>query len=121
MDEYVAFNFPADDASSLQAPIMKMPFWNGTSMTFGDNQKYLLPLVDINVSAHYEVNHGFTEQNSVWCTNISGGMNEAFSRHCGRSGRILLRGNVDWVVRQCIIQIRRWRYFDQPSKRWPLD
>lgn len=92
-------------------------FWNGSSMTFGDGQNTFYPLVDINVSAH-EVSHGFTEQNSgLVYSNMSGGMNEAFSDIAGEAAEFYMKGSVDWVVGADIFKSEGGlRYFDLPSK-----
>ncbi|GLT18760.1 hemagglutinin/proteinase [Vibrio zhanjiangensis] len=92
-------------------------FWNGSSMTFGDGKSRFYPLVDINVSAH-EVSHGFTEQNSgLVYSNMSGGMNEAFSDIAGEAAEYYMKGSVDWIVGADIFKSQGGlRYFDQPSR-----
>ncbi|HBC3368735.1 TPA: M4 family metallopeptidase [Vibrio vulnificus] len=92
-------------------------FWDGSAMTFGDGASTFYPLVDINVSAH-EVSHGFTEQNSgLIYSNMSGGMNEAFSDIAGEAAEFYMKGSVDWIVGADIFKSNGGlRYFDQPSK-----
>ena len=73
-------------------------FWNGSAMTFGDGASTFYPLVSLDVSAH-EVAHGFTEQNSgLVYSNMSGGMNEAYSDMAGEAAENYLRGSNDWLV-----------------------
>ncbi|WDE05336.1 M4 family metallopeptidase [Thalassomonas viridans] len=73
-------------------------FWDGSSMTFGDGQNTFYPLVSLDVSAH-EVAHGFTEQNSgLIYSNMSGGMNEAFSDMSGEAAEYFMKGTNDWLV-----------------------
>lgn len=91
-------------------------FWDGSAMTFGDGASTFYPLVDINVSAH-EVSHGFTEQNSgLVYSNMSGGMNEAFSDIAGEAAEYYMKGSVDWIVGADIFKSSGGlRYFEQPS------
>lgn len=73
-------------------------FWDGAAMTFGDGQNTFHPLVSLDVSAH-EVSHGFTEQNSgLIYSNMSGGMNEAFSDMAGEAAEFFMHGVNDWQV-----------------------
>ena len=73
-------------------------FWDGSAMTFGDGQNTFYPLVSLDVSAH-EVSHGFTEQNSgLIYSNMSGGMNEAFSDMSGEAAEFFMKGSNDWMV-----------------------
>ncbi|TKF36909.1 zinc-dependent metalloprotease [Enterovibrio norvegicus] len=91
-------------------------FWNGSSMTFGDGYSRFYPLVDINVSAH-EVSHGFTDQNSdLIYSNMSGGINEAFSDIAGEAAEYYWKGSVDWKVGAVIYKgFGALRYFETPS------
>ncbi|CZF86529.1 M4 family metallopeptidase [Grimontia marina] len=91
-------------------------FWNGSSMTFGDGRYRFYPLVDVNVSAH-EVSHGFTDQNSdLIYSNMSGGINEAFSDIAGEAAEYYWKGSVDWQVGRAIYKVAgALRYFETPS------
>ncbi|MGY3533218.1 MULTISPECIES: M4 family metallopeptidase [Bradyrhizobium] len=81
--------------------------WNGSSVTFGDGERYFYPLVGLDVVAH-EVSHGFTEQNSnLEYQYQSGGMNESFSDMAGEAaeyyffqkyGNAFGRSGSDWRV-----------------------
>jgi len=82
-------------------------FWNGTSMTFGDGDKYFYPLVSLDVAAH-EVSHGFTEQNSgLEYQGQSGGMNEAFSDMAGKAAEYYSRGKNTWGLGEDITKFSR--------------
>ena len=64
------------------------------------------------------MSHGFTEQNSgLVYSNMSGGMNEAFSDIAGEAAEFYMKGSVDWVVGADIFKSEGGlRYFDLPSK-----
>jgi vibriolysin len=73
-------------------------FWDGSAMTFGDGASTFYPLVSLDVSSH-EVAHGFTEQNSgLVYSNMSGGMNEAYSDMAGEAAEYFMHGTNDWLV-----------------------
>ncbi len=92
-------------------------FWDGTAMHFGDGANTFYPLVSLDVAAH-EVSHGFTEQNSgLIYTNMSGGMNEAFSDMAGEAAEFYARGSNDWLVGAEIVKNGvASRYFEDPTK-----
>ncbi|QLE84100.1 PKD domain-containing protein [Shewanella sp. Scap07] len=91
-------------------------FWDGAAMTFGDGQNTFHPLVSLDVSAH-EVSHGFTEQNSgLIYSNMSGGMNEAFSDMAGEAAEFFMHGVNDWQVGADIFKAPgALRYMDDPT------
>ncbi len=92
-------------------------FWNGSAMTFGDGASTFYPLVSLDVSAH-EVAHGFTEQNSgLVYSNMSGGMNEAYSDMAGEAAENYLRGSNDWLVGADIFKSSgALRYMNNPPQ-----
>ncbi len=92
-------------------------FWDGSAMTFGDGQSTFHPLVSLDVSAH-EVSHGFTEQNSALVySQMSGGMNEAFSDMAGEAAEYFMNGTNDWMVGEQIFKgTGALRYMDDPTR-----
>lgn len=92
-------------------------FWDGSAMTFGDGANKFYPLVSLDVSAH-EVSHGFTEQNSgLIYSNMSGGINEAFSDMAGEAAEYYMLGSNDWMVGEQIFKATgALRYMDDPTK-----
>ena len=92
-------------------------FWDGTQMTFGDGATTFYPLVSLDVAAH-EVSHGFTEQNSgLVYSNMSGGMNEAFSDMSGEAAEYFARGTNDFLVGSEIFKANgALRYMANPSQ-----
>ena len=91
-------------------------FWDGSAMTFGDGQSFFYPLVSLDVSAH-EVSHGFTEQNSgLVYSQMSGGMNEAFSDMSGEAAEYFMQGTNDFLVGEQIIKgAGALRYMEDPT------
>jgi pseudolysin len=92
-------------------------FWDGTSMTFGDGNKNLYPLVALDVGAH-EVSHGFTEQHSnLEYYDQSGGMNESFSDMAGKVAEYYVTGENVWTLGSGIMKSNSvLRYLDEPSR-----
>ncbi|MFT4923929.1 MAG: vibriolysin [Phenylobacterium sp.] len=92
-------------------------FWDGSAMTFGDGASTFFPLVSLDVSSH-EVSHGFTEQNSnLVYSNMSGGMNEAFSDMAGEAAEFYMNGSNDWMVGEQIFKSTgALRYMDDPTR-----
>jgi vibriolysin len=92
-------------------------FWDGSAMTFGDGQSTFHPLVSLDVSAH-EVAHGFTEQNSgLVYSNMSGGMNEAYSDMAGEAAEYFMHGTNDWLVGADIFKASgALRYMNNPPQ-----
>ncbi len=92
-------------------------FWNGSAMTFGDGASTFYPLVSLDVSAH-EVAHGFTEQNSgLVYSNMSGGMNEAYSDMAGEAAENYMHGTNDWQVGADIFKASgALRYMNNPPQ-----
>ncbi|MFT4924022.1 MAG: vibriolysin [Phenylobacterium sp.] len=92
-------------------------FWDGSAMTFGDGASTFYPLVSLDVSSH-EVSHGFTEQNSgLVYSNMSGGMNEAFSDMAGEAAEYYMNGTNDWMVGEQIFKSTgALRYMDDPTR-----
>jgi vibriolysin len=92
-------------------------FWDGSAMTFGDGATTFYPLVSLDVSAH-EVSHGFTEQNSgLVYSQMSGGMNEAFSDMAGEAAEYYMNGSNDWMVGEQIFKgTGALRYMDDPTR-----
>ncbi|NQY65935.1 MAG: M4 family metallopeptidase, partial [Alteromonadaceae bacterium] len=91
-------------------------FWDGSAMTFGDGQSTFYPLVSLDVSAH-EVSHGFTEQNSgLVYSQMSGGMNEAFSDMSGEAAEYFMLGSNDFLVGETIFKgTGALRYMEDPT------
>ena len=91
-------------------------FWDGSAMTFGDGQSTFHPLVSLDVSAH-EVSHGFTEQNSgLVYSQMSGGMNEAFSDMAGEAAEYFMHGTNDFLVGEQIFKSAgALRYMEDPT------
>ncbi|MFT4923928.1 MAG: vibriolysin [Phenylobacterium sp.] len=92
-------------------------FWDGSAMTFGDGASTFYPLVSLDVSSH-EVSHGFTEQNSgLVYSNMSGGMNEAFSDMAGEAAEFFMNGTNDWMVGEQIFKgTGALRYMNNPPQ-----
>jgi Zn-dependent metalloprotease len=92
-------------------------FWDGSAMHFGDGANRFYPLVSLDVSAH-EVSHGFTEQNSgLVYSQMSGGMNEAFSDMAGEAAEFYMKGGNDFLVGSEIFKANgALRYMDDPTK-----
>lgn len=92
-------------------------FWDGSAMTFGDGQSTFYPLVSLDVSAH-EVSHGFTEQNSgLVYSQMSGGMNEAYSDMAGEAAEYYMNSTNDWMVGEQIFKgTGALRYMDDPTR-----
>ncbi|MFZ6749707.1 M4 family metallopeptidase [Undibacterium sp. Ren11W] len=73
-------------------------FWDGVGMSYGDGGSTFYPLVSLGVTAH-EVSHGYTEQNSgLVYSQMSGGMNEAFSDMAGEAASWYMRGTGTFMV-----------------------
>lgn len=92
-------------------------FWDGSAMHFGDGANRFYPLVSLDVSAH-EVSHGFTEQNSgLVYSQMSGGMNEAFSDMAGEAAEFYMNGGNDFLVGSEIFKANgALRYMADPTK-----
>jgi len=91
-------------------------FWDGSSMTFGDGDSSIYPLVSLDIVAH-EVSHGFTDQNSDLIYNgQSGGINESFSDMAGETAELFVRGNNDWLMGADITKNGgAFRFFEDPT------
>ena len=92
-------------------------FWDGAQMTFGDGADTFYPFVSLDVAAH-EVSHGFTEQNSnLVYSNMSGGMNEAFSDMSGEAAKYFARGTNDYQVGAEVFKgAGALRYMNNPTQ-----
>ncbi|QUM81092.1 peptidase M4 family protein [Moritella sp. 5] len=91
-------------------------FWDGSSMTFGDGDSSIYPLVSLDIVAH-EVSHGFTDQNSDLIYNgQSGGINESFSDMAGETAELFVRGSNDWLMGADITKDGgAFRFFEDPT------
>ncbi|SGY87282.1 M4 family metallopeptidase [Moritella viscosa] len=91
-------------------------FWDGSSMTFGDGDNNIYPLVSLDIVAH-EVSHGFTDQNSDLIYNgQSGGINESFSDMAGETAELFVRGSNDWLIGADITKNGgAFRFFEDPT------
>lgn len=92
-------------------------FWDGTAMYFGDGASNFFPLVSLDVSGH-EISHGFTEQNSgLVYSEMSGGINEAFSDMAGEASEFYMKGKADFLVGAYILKKDgALRYMADPPK-----
>lgn len=79
-------------------------FWDGTSMTFGDGNDNLYPLISLDITGH-EVSHGFTQHHSnLDYYEQSGAVNESFSDMAGKAVEYYANGSVNWSVGEGIFR-----------------
>ncbi|GMM83725.1 Ig-like domain-containing protein [Pseudoalteromonas sp. MTN2-4] len=101
-------------------------FWNGKEVTFGDGDlaNYgVYPFTSLGVVAH-EIGHGVTHQNSkLVYSNMSGGVNEAFSDMTSEALECYMNQKpdgsceVDWLIGASIFKNRTaLRYMANPEK-----
>lgn len=92
-------------------------FWDGSAMYFGDGDTRFFPLVSLDVAGH-EVSHGFTEQNAgLIYSEMSGGINEAFSDMAGEAAEFYMKGTADFLVGANIVKKDgALRYMSDPPK-----
>ena len=100
-------------------------FWNGRTITVGDGNDELYPLVAQDIIAH-EISHGFTDNNSkLSYKKQAGAINESFSDIAGEVAKYYLYRNKpsnqrnDWMVGNGITKKPYGvaiRYFDDPKR-----
>ena len=95
-------------------------FWDGETMTFGDGDTMMYPLVSLGIGAH-EISHGFTEQHAdLEYFGQSGGMNESFSDMAAQAAEFYSQGKSSWAIGAEIMKeesgYKALRFMDEPSR-----
>lgn len=92
--------------------------WDGETMTFGDGDTFIYPLVTVDITAH-EISHGFTQQHADLDQTLlqMNGLNESFSDMASAAIEYYLTNNNTWQIGASVIKgPGAIRYLNEPTR-----
>lgn len=92
--------------------------WDGETMTFGDGDTFLYPLVTVDITTH-EISHGFTQQHAELNDTLlqMNGLNESFSDMAAAAIEYYLTNSNTWQIGASVIKgPGSIRYLDDPTR-----